>query len=65
MYFPKGLNLKEHNFIRKPKQNFLKIEVYLNQSEGVCVLRRALWPPLREAFRKKNSGYNEFGTISL
>ena len=46
MYFPKGLNLKEHNFIRKPKQNFLKIEVYLNQSEGVCVLRRALWPPL-------------------
>ena len=42
MYFPKGLNLKEHNFIRKPKQNFLKIEVYLNQSEGVCVLRRAL-----------------------
>ena len=30
----------------KPKQNFLKIEVYLNQSEGVCVLRRALWPPL-------------------
>ena len=46
MYFPKGLNLKEHNFTIKPKQNFLKIEVYLNQSEGVCVLRRALWPPL-------------------
>ena len=46
VYFPKGLNLKEHDFIRKPKQNFLKIEVYLNQSEGVCVLRRALWPPL-------------------
>ena len=46
MYFPKGLNLKEQNVIIKPKQNFLKIEVYLNQSEGVCVLRRALWPPL-------------------
>ena len=46
IHFPKGLNFENPNVKIKPKQNFLKIEVYLNQSEGVCVLRRALWPPL-------------------